>query len=60
MRRQCDMDPGFCGVLTITGSGPMTDYSSNDVSPFYGRSDIRSVVIADGVETIGSYLFNIS
>ena len=36
----------------------MTDYSSNDESPFYGRSDIRSVVIEDGVETIGSYLFN--
>ena len=58
---------GYCGPnvtytynsstkeLVISGEGPMTDYDYND-SPFY-NSDIKSVVIGDGVTTIGNYAF---
>ena len=40
------------GVLTISGSGKMTDYHYDD-SPFYNREDIKSVVIKSGVTSIG-------
>ena len=42
--------------LVISGTGAMTDYSSYNGSPFYD-SDIKSVVIKEGVTTIGSYAF---
>ena len=49
------------GVLTISGSGAMYDtyygYSSEKYSPFYGRSGIKSVVIKQGVTTIGKHMF---
>ena len=41
--------------LIIGGTGSMTDYGSHN-SPF-SNSDIESVVIMDGVTTIGSYTF---
>ena len=41
--------------LVISGSGAMTNYSYTE-SPFY-YSDIKSVVIKEGVTTIGSYAF---
>ncbi len=44
------------GVLTISGSGPMTDYFS-DRSPFYLNSDIKKIIIEDGVMSIGSFAF---
>ena len=43
------------GTLTIQGSGAMTDYYSNNV-PWYGYS-IKTVVIKDGVTSIGRYAF---
>lgn len=43
------------GVLTISGSGAMEDYTS-DTTPFK-RSDIKSVVINEGVTRIGNYAF---
>ena len=46
------------GVLTITGSGPMTDYSSDSPSPFYVRLDVLKVVIEEGISTIGDYVFS--
>lgn len=46
------------GELVISGEGPMNDYSDSYSyrSPFYD-SDIKSVVISDGVTTIGNYAF---
>ena len=43
-------------TLTISGSGAMTDFASTG-SPFYNRSEIQSIVIQNGVTTIGDYAF---
>ena len=57
------------GALTISGTGPMWDSRSNYVqdyqgtyyetcnSPFFEEYSITSVVIEDGVTTIGNYAF---
>ncbi len=48
------------GVLTIEGSGSMTNYSlqSYDRAPWYSLSDsIASVSLPDGLTTIGSFAF---
>ena len=48
-------------VLTISGTGTMTNYSSSSSSraPWYDyRSSIKSVVIEEGVTSIGNYAFN--
>ena len=51
------------GVLTISGSGEMEDYSWNNTwteinAPWYQeRHQIRSIVIGDGVTRIGNYAF---
>ena len=45
------------GTLTIEGEGAMSFFSSG-ASPWYGsREAIRSVVIGDGVTTVGGYAF---
>lgn len=44
------------GVLTISGTGAMTDYGSSN-SPFLDRTDIQSVVIKSGVTSIGNRAF---
>ena len=44
------------GVLTISGTGAMTDYGSSN-SPFLGRTDIQSVYIKSGVTSIGNRAF---
>lgn len=50
------------GELVISGTGPMWDYEYHEdwtgwsTSPFY-NSDIRSVIINDGVTSIGDYAF---
>lgn len=40
------------GTLTISGTGSMTIYSPS-CSPFYNQSSIKSVVINNGVTSIG-------
>ena len=46
------------GTLTIQGSGTMTGYSYSSFAPWYSyRSNIKTVVIKDGVTSIGSYAF---
>lgn len=45
------------GLLTISGTGAMTDYSSSSNSPFYSNDEIKSIVIEKGVTSIGSYIF---
>ena len=44
------------GVLTISGTGGMADYSDFH-SPFYQRTNIKSVSIEDGVTSIGRLAF---
>ena len=47
------------GVLTISGTGAMTDYSYSSSAPWYSsRSSITSVIISDGVTSIGSEAFD--
>ena len=44
-------------TLTISGTGPMTDYEYN-TSPWYDLKDaITSVVLTDGVTSVGNYSF---
>ena len=49
------------GVLTITGAGPMADYSqhaSDNCAPWRTyANDIKKVVVQKGVTAIGSYAF---
>lgn len=46
------------GILVISGTGSMTSASSSTDSPFYGiLSSIKSIVIEDGVTTVGSCAF---
>lgn len=45
------------GILAITGTGPMKDYSSSN-QPWYSyKSQISSIKIDEGVTTIGKYAF---
>ncbi len=50
------------GRLTISGSGAMPDYTAPDgwlgkKSPFLKNTEIRIVVIEDGITSIGNYTF---
>ncbi len=46
------------GVLTISGEGAMSDYSPSSSAPWSeNAASIRSLVIKDGVTSIGSYAF---
>ena len=44
------------GVLTISGKGKMNDYSYPDGGP-WSKSDIKRIIIGDGITTIGGYAF---
>ena len=46
------------GMLKISGTGKMTDYSYHNYSPFYQNTNIESVSIEDGVTSIGESAFN--
>ena len=46
------------GVLTISGEGEMMNYIDSSVAPWYTkRTKILSVVVEDGVTSIGDYAF---
>ena len=45
------------GVLTISGSGAMTDFSANSAPWYTKRSYIKTVVVEEGVTTLGVYAF---
>lgn len=46
------------GVLTISGTGPMEDYSKETDAPWYSeRESITSVIIENGVTTVGRKAF---
>ena len=44
-------------TLTISGTGAMTNFAKMTDSPFYKKTEIQSVVIEDGVTTIGQFAF---
>lgn len=46
------------GVLTISGTGKMKDYYTAQVLPFYKNDLIKSIVIEDGITSIGYNFFN--
>lgn len=51
------------GTLLLSGSGDMYDYESGNnadanISPFYDRSDIKAVVIGDGITSVGTFAFD--
>ena len=46
------------GVLTISGTGKMTDYYYSANSPFYYYSSVETVIIENGVTSIGEYAFD--
>lgn len=46
------------GVLTISGTGAMTTYSSSNAAPWNSyKNSITSLVVESGVTTIGAYAF---
>lgn len=46
------------GVLKISGSGEMKNYTTDNKAPWNGEADkITSIVITDGVTSIGNYAF---
>lgn len=46
------------GMLTISGSGDMRDYSETSLAPWYGYADqILSVRVENGVTSIGDFAF---
>lgn len=46
-------------ILRIEGTGPMNDFDSPELAPWYGiKDDIHSVIIGDGVTYIGSNSFD--
>ena len=45
------------GTLVITGEGAMIDYFSEGDSPFYNKTNIKSVIVEDGVTSIGNHAF---
>ena len=50
------LDPD--GTLTISGTGAMKDYDNGDnPSPVYNNSDVKKIVIEDGVTSVGDYAF---
>ena len=45
-------------TLTISGTGAMADYPNAGSAPWYGyKSNITSIIINEGVTTIGNYAF---
>ena len=47
------------GILTITGTGAMDDYTPTSTPPWEARKgSITKIIIGDGVTTIGDYAFD--
>lgn len=45
------------GILTINGTGPMDDYYFTSTPWYSNRSDIETVIINDGITSIGNWAF---
>ena len=46
------------GVLVVKGSGSMAEYSSTGAPWFLSWYDVKSVIVEDGVTSIGNYAFS--
>ena len=47
------------GVLTLTGTGAMYDYSSSNRAPWYAQAaNIKSILIGEGITVIGTRAFD--
>ncbi len=47
------------GLLTVAGTGAMTNWSSGSKTPWYAyRASIKAVEITSGVTSVGNYAFN--
>lgn len=47
------------GVLTLTGTGPTYDYSYKKDNPWHGKSDVKSIVISEGITYVGNRIFSL-
>lgn len=45
------------GLLTISGTGKMYDYTDGTQNPFYCLSSVSSLVIEDGITSVSDYCF---
>lgn len=45
------------GVLIVSGSGAMPEFSEDEPSPFSSLSGVKTVVISEGITSVGSYTF---
>lgn len=46
------------GTLTISGTGDMVDYDSKEDAPWYNdRASIKTIIISEGITSIGTYSF---
>ena len=45
------------GILTISGTGAMTDYNVWNCPWYYNRSSIQTIIIENGITHIGKYVF---
>ena len=45
------------GVLTVSGSGAMPEFSEDEPSPFSSLSGVKRVVLSEGITSVGSYTF---
>ena len=45
------------GKVLLKGTGPMYEYDSSDRSPFYRNDAVRSVVVSEGITTVGEDAF---
>lgn len=45
------------GTLTISGTGPMKDYTYEDKERPWNRDAVKKIVIKKGITTVGSYVF---
>ncbi len=45
------------GVLTISGTGPMQNWTKTEPSPFFENEEIHTVNIQSGVTSVGAYAF---
>ena len=45
------------GILTISGTGPMTSYEEGKAPWYASRRSIKEITIESGVTTIGNYAF---
>lgn len=46
------------GKLILKGTGAMYDYTNENKSPFYDNDRIKSVVISEGITSIGEFAFS--